>query len=253
MDCRFRLAQFVGPSAIHAHALHVAHADQLDADIIAAIPLIGKRDRVCAAAVSRSGFHVTISAISAPLTGPCRPSEHSSSTSSTCTWRSSISTFTKRSLPSERLSRWRVSASAASRCGEQTHAHLFGDHGMVARDLRREPVADQVAAGIAHMRDHHAIVAESAGHDGGRHARTAGAGCLAQFVDARVGGLHEARHQNGVRLRLWERREIRRSGFRRRFARRLRRVPRRPRHRRAQRASPASRPSTLGSGRPVAR
>src|SRR5271165_5038174 len=40
------LAQFIGPSAIHAHPLHAAYADQLDAHIIAAISFICKGDKL---------------------------------------------------------------------------------------------------------------------------------------------------------------------------------------------------------------
>src|SRR5579864_4518184 len=37
--------QFVGPSAIHPHSLDAPDSDQLNADIIAAAPIIGKSDQ----------------------------------------------------------------------------------------------------------------------------------------------------------------------------------------------------------------
>ncbi len=48
------------------------------------------------------------------------------------------------------------------------------------------------------MRDHHAVVPQCAGHNRGSHARTAGGGSLAHFVDFRVGRLDQARHQDGM-------------------------------------------------------
>ena len=39
-------AQLIGPAAIHAHAFHVADADEQDTDIIAAIVFIGKFDQL---------------------------------------------------------------------------------------------------------------------------------------------------------------------------------------------------------------
>ena len=70
-------AQFVRPSAIHAHAFHAANADELDAYIITAIPLVGKVDQGCAGGVR--GF---AAASASPIwrrfrqlrSGPCRPS-----------------------------------------------------------------------------------------------------------------------------------------------------------------------------------
>ncbi len=45
--------------------------------------------------------------------------------------------------------------------GEKTEPHLLRDYRMVARDLRSQTVADQVAARIPDMRDHDAIVAKA--------------------------------------------------------------------------------------------
>ena len=50
------------------------------------------------------------------------------------------------------------------------------------------------------MRHDDAIVTESAGDDGRRHAGSTGAGGPAELIDAGIGGLNEARHQNRVRF-----------------------------------------------------
>ncbi len=68
-------------------------------------------------------------------------------------------------------------------------------NGVVARDLGRFAVADQVAARIADVRHGHAVVPQRASHDRGGHARGApapGHGC---FEDLRIGLLHQARQQ----------------------------------------------------------
>ena len=37
-------AEFIGPPTIHSHAFHFSHADELDADVVAAVSLVGQGD-----------------------------------------------------------------------------------------------------------------------------------------------------------------------------------------------------------------
>src|ERR1039458_10485984 len=69
---------------------------------------------------------------------------------------------------------------------------------MVARNLKSSPAANQVTAGVAHVRHDDAIVAESAGNNRGSHTGSTWAGSLAELIDAGIGGLHKPRHQDGV-------------------------------------------------------
>ena len=81
---------------------------------------------------------------------------------------------------------------------QQTEANLFGNHRMIARNLQGGAVANEVTAGIAHVRHDDTIVTERARHDGGRHSGSTRAGGLAKLIDAGIGGLNEARHQDRV-------------------------------------------------------
>src|SRR5712691_10036588 len=71
---------------------------------------------------------------------------------------------------------------------------------MVARKQSGTPSPDQVAARIAHVSDHGAVKAERASDQRRRHARAALATLDRRFQDMRVGLLHQARQQSGMRL-----------------------------------------------------
>ena len=61
--------QLVGRPAIHAHAFHAADADELHADIIAAVPLVCKVDQVRARPLSSDVLRVTMWAMSRGVHG----------------------------------------------------------------------------------------------------------------------------------------------------------------------------------------
>jgi hypothetical protein len=90
------------------------------------------------------------------------------------------------SLPRERLNRWRRSDSTAS----------F----VIAGEQRGLAAAYQVAAGIAHVRDGRAVVAQGASHNGGGHGDTAGAGRPPGFVHLKIGALDEPLQQRRMRF-----------------------------------------------------
>jgi hypothetical protein len=71
---------------------------------------------------------------------------------------------------------------------------------MIAGKQSGTPPADQVAARIAHVSDHGAVKAERASDQRRRHASVALATRHRRFQHVRVGFLHQARQQDGMRL-----------------------------------------------------
>ena len=82
--------------------------------------------------------------------------------------------------------------------GEDAQAYLVIDHSVIARQQGGAPVADQIAARIAHVRHGCTIVAQSTGHDSGGHGHATRTGGAAGFVDLDIGGLHQALQQRGA-------------------------------------------------------
>ena len=110
----------------------LSNANQLDADIIAAVPLVGNRHESSAPpAKSAPGRPWRLSP--QPSTGPCSPSEQSNRTSPGKHLMVSGSTATNSSLPSDRLSTWRVAALATSCAESQSQAHMLIGDGVIAR------------------------------------------------------------------------------------------------------------------------
>ena len=122
----------------------LSNADQLHADIIAAVPLVGKRPPVCCAASLQVRF-LRDDARPFRTASPRRAGRRSKAAAHRrqAPGARSISTFTNRSLPSERLSRWRVSAFGGLAGGEQAQAHLLVGHGVIAGEQRGVAAADQ--------------------------------------------------------------------------------------------------------------
>ena len=106
-------AKQIGPPAVHADAFDAPNAYQLHADIITAVPLVGNIDQSLCRGSSNRRHVPRRPRFPTPVTEPCNPSEHNSSTSSTKTWCSLISAATISSLPRDRLSTCRVAASAS--------------------------------------------------------------------------------------------------------------------------------------------
>ena len=70
---RLIVSQLVRPSAVHAHAFHAADADELHADIIAAVPLVGKRRPVRGRRPPGAVLRVTMRAMSDGGHGAVQP------------------------------------------------------------------------------------------------------------------------------------------------------------------------------------
>ncbi len=57
------------------------------------------------------------------------------------------------------------------------------------------PLADVIAARVAGMRDHGAIMPQRQGHEGGRHVDAAGSGGSPRLVDVLIGLADQPRHE----------------------------------------------------------
>ena len=105
------------------------------------------------------------------------------------------------------MSTWRESEAAISLGGDQSHLALLVDQRVVLGDLPRLAVADEVAAGVADVRDHGLVVAQGAGDERGGHLLAAVLLVERAIVHGRVGALNEPRHkadEHGAGLRLGE-------------------------------------------------
>ncbi len=88
---------------------------------------------------------------------------------------------------------WRVSAAGIFANGEQAQTNVLAGHGVIAREDFGLAAADAVAARIAGMRNHRAVMPQRTGDDGRGHG-------AAGFEHLGVGLLHQARQQREVRL-----------------------------------------------------
>jgi hypothetical protein len=74
---------------------------------------------------------------------------------------------------------------------ENSQAHLVIDYGMVTGELAGTTMPDEIAAGIANVRNNGAIEPNGSSHDGGGHGNPTGTGGASGLVNANVGGLHQ--------------------------------------------------------------
>ena len=80
-DAQHALAQLVRPPTVHANALHAPHANQLNADIIAAVPSLASATNLCAARFKSAPSPSNSGNLRRRTPAPCSPSEQSSRTS----------------------------------------------------------------------------------------------------------------------------------------------------------------------------
>ena len=90
----------------------------------------------------------------------------------------------------EKMAGWRVGRFSSR---QNAQLHLLVDYGVIARQGRGSTMPDQIAARISHMRNYHAIVAQSTCHDGCCHRNTISAGRRPGFVHLGIGGLDQTR------------------------------------------------------------
>ena len=195
----------VGTAAIHAHLLDGADADDLRRGVVAAVDLDGAGDQfagdlVHALSSARrcrrfvSSLHLVVQAVGAE-------NQHIAGLE-----RERGGVGGDKHLRAERADEDVARIGVGDLVGgDQAHLALLVDQRMVLRDLPGLSVADQVAAGVADVRDDGLIVAEGAGDEGGGHFLAAIFGGEGAIVDGGIGVLDEARQQadeHGAGLRL---------------------------------------------------
>src|SRR5579875_4008110 len=153
---RSGLPQRVRPPAVHAYALHAAYADQLNTDIVAAVPLIGKFDQVRRRLLEIGsprdlfaevgGLHRSVKAIGA------EQEDIAGEDLVVAGFHAHEQIAAERAA--EQMARFGLGGLFG---GKDAHADLIVYHGVIAREEGGAAVADQVAARIADMRDGRAI------------------------------------------------------------------------------------------------
>ncbi len=191
--------ELVGPAPVHADAFHVLHADELYADIIAAVPLVGNVHQLVGALVQVpgvrhqggdfGGFDGGVHAVGTLQEDIARQEQVLGGLGA-----------------DEHLGAYRaaqqVARLRAGRCSGRKHSQpdLLVDQGVVAREHFRAAVANQVATRIADMGHHHAVETEHARDQGGRHRGPALGGGHPGLEHVRVGRLHQTRQERPRRL-----------------------------------------------------
>ncbi len=205
------LEQPVGASAVEAHALDFADADELDADVVVAAGGVGCGDERGGGLVERGvGVDgalndgvgdVAVEAVGAEQEDVAGHDVDGDGVGG------------DEELVAEGAGEeMAVCADGGLGFGEDAEADLLIDHGVVAGELAGGAVAEEVAAGVACVGDDGGVEAQGAGDDGGGHAGAAGddgaagvgifvegAGAgVALVVDGLVGVLHEFGQEGDV-------------------------------------------------------
>ncbi len=96
---------------------------------------------------------------------------------------------------------------------QNSQPHLFSHHRVISRELGRQSVADQIASGISHVRGHHAVIPQRAGHHRRRHMGPARTRRAPQFINLDIRFLNDAGHQSRMRFASGRGPEPRNHGF----------------------------------------
>src|SRR5476649_202239 len=212
MYCSHVLRKLVGASPIHAHALNASNADQLYADIIAAVLPICN--------VHQAAYGVFQIAVGGHDVRHLKRRDGAMQAVGTQQKNVARDHLVVVGIHADEHSAAERAAQKMARFGlgrllrrEQAKTHLFAGDGVIAGERFGMAMANQVTAGIADVTHHYAVKPERTGDHGGCHRRPARAAGQCGFEDFGVGGLHQARQKIGVRFPVGGAAETGHQGF----------------------------------------
>lgn len=190
---------FVMPAAVHANSLYTADADQLNANIIAAIALLRNIHQPrCRAGQGRIGAKRLYDVISIHRVVKTIRAQQQSVAHRELMFTCFDVDEHVCSQGAAKQMRRRRGRSFLRR--DQTHAHLFTRNRMIACQRNRKIAANEIAPGITNMRNDGAIKPQRARDDGSRHVAAAWVGCETRLKDFAICRLNQLRQKICVGL-----------------------------------------------------